>query len=60
MAPKSVPVPMLRRVRLTSFRSIAECDVELGPLTLLVGPNGSGKSNLLHALDVILAGCARR
>lgn len=53
MAPKSVPVPMIRRVRLHNFRSIADCDVELGPLTLLVGPNGSGKSNFLHALDFL-------
>src|SRR3954470_24068113 len=53
MAPKSVPVPMIRRVRLKNFRSIAECDVELGPLTILVGPNGSGKSNFLHALDFL-------
>ncbi|MFN8635075.1 MAG: AAA family ATPase [Chloroflexota bacterium] len=40
-------------MRLKNFRSIADCDVELGPLTLLVGPNGSGKSNLLKALDLI-------
>ena len=53
MAPKSVPVPMITRVRLKNFRSIAECDVELGPLTILVGPNGSGKSNFLHALDFV-------
>jgi len=53
MAPKSVPVPMITRVRLKNFRSIAECDVELGPLTILVGPNGSGKSNFVRALDFI-------
>jgi predicted ATPase len=53
MAPKSVPVPMITRVRLKNFRSIAECDVTLGPLTILVGPNGSGKSNFLHALDFL-------
>ncbi|HUZ24065.1 MAG TPA: AAA family ATPase [Streptosporangiaceae bacterium] len=29
---------------------MAECDVRLGPLTVLVGPNGSGKSSLLNAL----------
>lgn len=53
MAPKSVPVPMITRVRLKNFRSIAECDVELGPLTILVGPNGSGKSNFVKALDFV-------
>jgi predicted ATPase len=39
------PVPWLSRVRVTNYRSIADCDVTLGPLTLLVGPNGTGKSN---------------
>ena len=40
----------ITRVRLRNYRSIAGCDVELQPLTILVGPNGSGKSNFLDAL----------
>jgi predicted ATPase len=44
------PVPFIRRVRLKNYKSIASCDVRLGPLTILVGPNGSGKSNFLDAL----------
>jgi predicted ATPase len=40
----------LTRVLLENYRSIASCDVSLGPLTFLVGPNGSGKSNFLDAL----------
>jgi predicted ATPase len=40
----------LRRVTLLNYKSIARCDVELGPLTFLVGVNGSGKSNFLDAL----------
>jgi len=47
------PVPFVSRVRLKNFKSIAECDVRLGPLTVLVGPNGSGKSNFLHALALL-------
>jgi predicted ATPase len=43
-------VPFISRVRLKNYKSIASCDVRLGPLTLLVGPNGSGKSNFLDAL----------
>lgn len=38
------------RLRLRNFKSIAKCDLALGPLALLVGPNGSGKSNVLDAL----------
>jgi len=47
------PVPMITRVRLKNYRSIAACDVELGPLTILVGPNGSGKSNFFRVLDLL-------
>lgn len=44
------PVPFISRVRLRNYKSIAECDVRLSPLTILVGPNASGKSNFLDAL----------
>jgi AAA15 family ATPase/GTPase len=56
MSPRSTPVPMITRVRLRNYRSIAECDVQLGPLTILVGPNGSGKRNFLCAH--VHRGCA--
>lgn len=42
--------PFLRRVVLKNYKSIAACNVELGPLVFLVGLNGSGKSNFLDAL----------
>jgi predicted ATPase len=42
--------PFLRRVRIRGYKSIAFCDVTLGPLTILVGRNASGKSNFLDAL----------
>lgn len=44
---------LLNRVSLRNYRSIAACDLRLGPLTFLVGPNGSGKSNFLDALRLI-------
>jgi predicted ATPase len=47
------PLPWLTRVRIKNYRSIAECDVTLSPLTVLVGPNGSGKSNFLDALRLL-------
>ncbi|WP_047195458.1 AAA family ATPase [Caldimonas brevitalea] len=43
----------IRRVRAKNFKSIAACDVRLGPLTYLVGPNGSGKSNFLDVLHFV-------
>src|SRR5215469_1107176 len=45
--------PFISRVRLRNYRSIARCDVRLGPLTILVGPNGSGKSNFLDGLRFV-------
>jgi predicted ATPase len=43
----------ITRVVLKNYKSIAACDVELGPLMFLVGPNGSGKSNFLDALRFV-------
>ena len=41
----------ITRVALRNYKSIAICDVDLAPLTILVGPNGAGKSNFLDALQ---------
>lgn len=43
----------LTRVVLENYKSIARCDVRLGPLMYLVGPNGSGKSNFLDAIAFV-------
>jgi predicted ATPase len=43
----------LHRVILKDYKSIAACDVRLGPLTFLVGPNGAGKSNFVDALRFV-------
>lgn len=43
----------IERVVLRNYKSIANCDLRLGPLTYLVGPNGAGKSNLIDALHFV-------
>lgn len=43
----------IKRVALKNYKSIAGCNIELGPLTFLVGPNGSGKSNFLDSLAFV-------
>lgn len=43
----------ITRVVLKNYKSIAACDVKLGPMMFLVGPNGSGKSNFLDALRFV-------
>lgn len=48
--------PFVSRVKIRSYKSIGECDVELKRLTVLVGRNGSGKSNFLDALRFVTDG----
>lgn len=45
--------PLLLKVGLRNYKSIASCDVDLGLLTYLVGPNGAGKSNFLDSLRFV-------
>lgn len=45
--------PPLRKLKATNFRSLADVEVDFGPLSVLVGPNGSGKSNLLKVLSFV-------
>ena len=42
--------PILRRLVLQRFRSLAREQVEFGNPTFLVGQNGSGKSNFADAI----------
>ncbi len=44
---------MITRVQIKNFRSIANVDVELNQLNVLVGKNSSGKSNFLDALRFV-------
>ena len=48
-----VPVPAVTCVRAKNYKSIEGCDVDLGPITLLVGHNGAGKSNFLDVLRFV-------
>jgi len=48
--------PFIRKLVVRNFKSIATCDVELSPLTVLVGRNGSGKSNFLDAIHFVADG----
>lgn len=56
-------VPFITRVRIENYKSIAHCDVALGPFTVLLGLNAAGKSNFLDALhfvrDAVTGGLAR-
>uniref|UniRef100_A0AAU3HVR4 AAA family ATPase n=1 Tax=Streptomyces sp. NBC_01393 TaxID=2903851 RepID=A0AAU3HVR4_9ACTN len=47
------PMPLITRVRVENYKSIAHCDVALGPFTVLLGLNAAGKSNFLDALHFV-------
>ncbi len=47
---------MITRVRVKNFKSLADVDVTLGPLTVLVGRNGAGKSAFLDCLRFLKDG----
>lgn len=44
---------MITRVQVKNFRNLANIDVHLGPLTVLVGRNGTGKSTFLDVLRFV-------
>jgi predicted ATPase len=43
----------ITRLALRQYKSIESCDVELGPISILVGRNGVGKSNVVDALRFV-------
>ncbi len=49
---------MLTRLAVTDFQSLADVDLELGPLTVLVGPSNSGKSAVRRALEAVVTNAA--
>lgn len=44
---------MLKRVKISGYKSLRSVEVELQPLSVLFGPNGAGKSNFLDALQLL-------
>lgn len=44
---------MLKRVKIQGYKSLANVEVKLQPLSVLFGPNASGKSNFLDALQLL-------
>ena len=44
---------MLTRIHIEGYKSLANVEARLQPLTLLFGPNAAGKSNFLDALQLL-------
>ena len=45
---------LIKRVRISNFRSLRYADIELGDTTVLIGPNNAGKSAILEAIRIAL------
>ena len=41
---------MIKRIKITDFKSIRELDMTFDPVTVLVGRSGTGKSNIVQAI----------
>ena len=44
---------MLTRLQIKNYKSLAEIEIHLKPLSVLFGPNSAGKSNFLDALQLL-------
>jgi predicted ATPase len=44
---------MLKRIKITGYKSLVEVELVCRPLTVLFGPNAAGKSNFLDALQLL-------
>ena len=48
-----VPHTIITRLIVKNYRSLADIDLELAPLTVLVGRNGTGKGNIVDVLRFV-------
>lgn len=52
--------PSIDRIRIQGFRSLANVDVRLPRIAVLIGANGSGKSNLIRFFELMHCMASRR
>jgi len=44
---------MIRRLKVRGYKSLADCEIDLASMSVVLGPNGSGKSNLLDLIALL-------
>ena len=48
------------RIHINGFRRLADVDLELKPLNVVIGANGSGKTSLLDVFSLLAASASGR
>lgn len=48
-------MPALDKIAIRGFKSIADCEVPLAPINVVIGANGSGKSNFIDVFEFLHA-----
>lgn len=51
---------MIKNISIRNYKTIEKLDIELGRVTVLIGENGAGKSNILEAITLAGAACAKK
>jgi len=51
---------MITKITVDGFKSLADFEIELGQVNVLIGANGSGKTNILEAIGVLGAAASGR
>lgn len=44
---------MIKKIHIQGYKTLHDCEVELGNLTVLIGENASGKTNFLNAVQTL-------
>ena len=47
----------LKQVRVSGYKNLIDCKVDLGDFNVIVGPNNSGKSNFLEVFQIFSLLC---
>jgi len=47
----------LKQIRVSGYKNLVDCEINLGDFNVIVGPNNSGKSNLLEVIQMIYCFC---
>lgn len=53
METTNIPNEQLRKIKVSGFKSIKDCELSLGQINVIIGGNNSGKSNLISVFSLL-------